>query len=79
MQDMVESGSTLAEILRACEWRCRRAVAGAASETASCLRSSAFTRYVDDDSLEAAAVVDAHMEESGDEELQELLMEEWPE
>lgn len=48
-QDLVASGSSAAEILRAGEWR-----------------SCAFLQYLDVDSLECQAVVEAHLAESSD-------------
>ena len=46
-QDLLESGATLGEILRAGQWR-----------------SPAFLKYLDLESLEQDAVVEAHLDES---------------
>ncbi len=50
-QDLLESGASLVEILRAGEWR-----------------SAAFAEYLDEDKVEASAVLDAHYCASDDED-----------
>ena len=71
-QDLRLSGCTLAEILRAGEWRRARAfcrlVCVSCVRAAPCSRSPAFLAYLDLHALERDAVVSAHVAESSDEE-----------